>query len=190
MDVFFIYLLCFGVGFVFTLISAVVGHLFDAHAGGDVQGDLGTGGHAEAGFEHAGMPGMSIFSPTVIASFITAFGAFGMILSKIKITSHPWVSAPLAVLIGLVIAAGVFFMFNKLFSKTQASSEGCIATLLGTSATIITPIPQHGVGEIAYVQGGSRYTAPARSESGAAVANGQSVKICRIVGTQFYVAPF
>jgi hypothetical protein len=61
--------------------------------------------------------------------------------------------------------------------------------LVGSDATIITPIPQGGVGEIAYVQGGTRYTAPARSESGAAIGNGQTVRIHRIVGTQFYVVP-
>ena len=61
--------------------------------------------------------------------------------------------------------------------------------LVGLSATVITPIPQQGVGEIAYVQGGARYTAPARSESGAAIGSGQTVKIHRIVGTQFYVVP-
>ena len=54
---------------------------------------------------------------------------------------------------------------------------------------LITPIPADGVGEIAYVQAGSRYTAPARTEGGAAVTNGQTVKIVRIVGTQFYVTP-
>jgi len=43
------------------------------------------------------------------------------------------------------------------------------------------------VGEIAYVQGGSRYTAPAREETGAPVPNGAAVKIVRIVGSQFYV---
>lgn len=188
MDVFFFYLLCFGLGFTFTLISAMMGHFFDAHSG-DAGGDIGTGGHAEAGFDHSGMPGISIFSPTVIASFVTAFGGFGMIFSKIPLTTGLWVSAPLALVSGLLAAAGVFTFFNKLFSKTQASSEGHIADLLGASATIITPIPQHGVGEIAYVQGGSRYTAPARSESGAAIGNGMPVTIYRIVGTQFYVVP-
>ena len=43
------------------------------------------------------------------------------------------------------------------------------------------------MGELAYVNGGSRYTAPARSLSGAEIANGQAVKIARIVGSQFYV---
>ena len=188
MNAFTIYFICFGVGLLFTLLSALLGHLFgggdaDAHA------DVGTGGHAEAGFEHTGMPGIAPFSPTTIASFITAFGAFGMIFSKIALLESPWVSAPLAGVSGLVVAAGVFLMFNKIFSKTQASSEGQVGTLIGSNATIITPIPQGGVGEIAYVQGGSRYTAPARSESGAAIGNGQTVRIHRVVGTQFYVVP-
>jgi hypothetical protein len=56
-------------------------------------------------------------------------------------------------------------------------------------ATVITPIPQSGMGEIAYVQSGTRYTAPARTETGAAVPSGGTVKINRVVGTQFYVVP-
>ena len=187
MDAFLIYFICFGVGLVFTIASAVIGDVFGS--GHDAHADIGTGGHAEAGFEHTGMPGVSPFSPTTIASFITAFGGFGMIFSKIELTRAAWISAPLSALAGLAISAGVFFMFNALFSKTQSSSESRVATLVGASATVITPIPQHGVGEIAYVHGGSRYTAPARSESGAAVLNGQTVKINRVVGTQFYVVP-
>jgi hypothetical protein len=188
MSAFWIYLFCFGFGLVFTLISAVLGHLF---GGGDtdVHGDVGTGGHAEAGFEHTGMPGIAPFSPTTISAFVTAFGGFGMVFSRIPLTDSPWVSAPLASVSGLAIAAGVFFLFNWIFSKTQSSSEGQVATLVGCSATVITPIPQGGVGEIAYVQAGTRYSAPARSESGATVGNGQTVRIHRIVGTQFYVVP-
>jgi membrane protein implicated in regulation of membrane protease activity len=182
---FFIYSIIFGVGLVFTLISAMLGHLFGG--GGDVHSELGTGGHAEAGFGDTGMPGMSPFSPTTIASFVTALGGLGMIFSSIKATESVWISAPLAVLGGLLIAAGVFFVFENVFRKLQSSSESRVATLLGQTATIITPIPANGVGEIAYVQAGTRYTAPARDENGAAVANGQAVKIVRIVGTQFYV---
>lgn len=186
MDAFIIYLLCFGVGLLFTIVSAVLGDVFGGHG---ADHDVGTGGHAEAGFEHTGMPGLSPFSPTTIASFITAFGGLGLIFSRIEATKPVYISAPLSALGGLAIAAGVFLMFNKIFSKTQSSSECQVALLVGTQATVITPIPQHGVGEIAYVQAGSRYTAPARSESGAAVTGGATVKIMRVVGTQFYVAP-
>lgn len=186
MDAFLLYFICFGVGLVFTIISAVVSDVF---GGSDAHTDIGTGGHAEAGFEHTGMPGVSPFSPTMIASFITAFGGFGMILSKVEATSSPLISGPLSLLGGLIMAGGVFLVFNKIFAVTQSSSESRVATLVGLNATVITPIPQHGVGEIAYVQGGSRYTAPARSESGAAISGGHTVKINRVVGTQFYVVP-
>jgi membrane protein implicated in regulation of membrane protease activity len=89
----------------------------------------------------------------------------------------------------LLVAGAVFWLFGMLFHKTQSSSESRVGELVGQSATIITPIPVNGVGEIAYVQGGSRYTAPARNEGGTSVAGGQTVKIVRIVGSQFYVMP-
>ncbi len=183
---FFVYSVCFGVGLLFAIVSAFLGHLFGGH---DVDVNVGTGGHAEAGFQDTGMPGLSPFSPTTITAFITAFGGLGMIFSRIKATESPWLSAPLALLGALIIAAGVVWLFGTVFHKVDASSESRVATLVGMSATVITPIPASGVGEIAYVQAGSRYTAPARNEGGGAVAAGQTVKIIRIVGTQFYVAP-
>jgi membrane protein implicated in regulation of membrane protease activity len=177
-----IYAVCLVIGLLFTFGSAVAGHFFGGH-----DSDVGTGGHAEAGFDHSGMPGISFFSPTVLASFVTAFGAFGIIFSKIQATSSVWASAPLSIAAGGGVAWGVFWMFNTMFNKTQSSSESRVASLVGQTASIITPIPANGVGEIAYVQSGSRYSAPARSEKGAAVAAGQTVRISRVVGTQFYV---
>ena len=181
---FLIYAICFGVGLVFTIASAFLGHLFGAHEG---HIDIGTGGHAESGFEQTGMPGIAPFSPTTIASFVTALGGLGMIFTSIEATKSVWISAPLSVVGGLAIAAGVFWLFETMFSKLQSSSESRIATLTGHAATIVTPIPANGVGEIAYVQSGTRYTAPARSEKGETIAAGQSVKIVRVVGTEFFV---
>jgi membrane protein implicated in regulation of membrane protease activity len=181
----YVYFGCFLFGLLFTVCSVFFGHHFGGH---DAHFDLGTGGHAEAGYEHSGMPGISPFSPTTICSFLTAFGGFGIIFSSIHATSNVWVSAPLSALGGLLIAAGVLWLFSAMFHKTQSSSEGHINTLVGHTATVITPIPTAGVGEIAYVQGGSRYTAPAREEKGVAVANGQTVKITRIAESQFFVA--
>ncbi|MEI6781950.1 MAG: NfeD family protein [Verrucomicrobiota bacterium] len=183
---FLVYAVCFGVGLLFAIVSAFLGHLFGGH---DAHVDVGTGGHAEAGFQDTGMPGLSPFSPTTITAFLTAFGGLGLIFTKLEATHSPWISAPLAVLGALIIAAGVVWLFGTVFHKMDSSSESHLATLAGMSATVITPIPANGVGEIAYVQAGTRYSAPARDERGAPVANGQTVKIVRIVGTQFYVAP-
>src|ERR1051325_4481200 len=187
MDLFLVYAVCMGVGLLFTILSAFMSHVFGGHdVGHDAHSELGTGGHAEVGYN---MPGFSAFSPTVITSFVTAFGGFGMIFSKIEATRSPWMSAPLSSLVALAIAAGVLWMFRQIFHKTQGSSESQVGTLVGHTVTIITPIPENGVGEIAYVQGGTRYTAPARAERGVPLKSGQTVVITRIVGSQFYVVP-
>jgi membrane protein implicated in regulation of membrane protease activity len=134
------------------------------------------------------MPGITPLSPTTIASFVTAFGGFGMILSRIEATRSPFLSLPLSLLGGLVVGGCVFLAFRAVFQRTQSSSESRVGTLAGKQATILTPIPPGGVGEIGYVDGGVRYTASARAEDGAGIPAGATVVIRRIVGTQFYVA--
>lgn len=178
-----IYLFCLVVGLVFTLVSVTVGHFFGGH--GDHVG--GSGGHAEAGADSSDMPGISIFSPTIIASFITAFGAFGLIFTEFEPTKKVIISAPLSPISATAVAGVLFVFLRSVFSHTQSSSESHIARLAGTAASVVSPIPENGVGEIAYVVSDTRYTAPARSENGAAIPNGKLVTITRVVGTQFYV---
>lgn len=180
------YAVCLVGGLLFTLVSAMVGHFFDADHS---HGDVGTGGHAEAGFDHSGIPGISFFSPLVLSCFVTAFGGLGILLSGIEATSSVWISAPVALAGAGLISVFVLWLFNTVFSKSQASSEARISSVVGQTASLITPIPENGVGEIAYVQASTRYTAPARSEKGAAIPIGQPVRITRVVGTQFFVEP-
>jgi len=193
MSAFLIYLICFGVGLIFTLASGLFAGAFGggeadaADTGAESAG--GADGHAEAGFGGHDMPGFSPLSPTTIATFVTAFGGLGMVFDRIPATKNPLISAPLAALGAFAIAAVVFWLFSMIFGKTQSSSEARVASLVGLEASIITPIPDHGVGEIAYVQAGTRYTAPARAEGGGAVASGATVKITRIVGSEFFVTP-
>jgi hypothetical protein len=191
MDANSIYIVCLAVGLLFTIVSAFGSHLFAGH--GEVghfdSGHTeGSGGHAEGGDGSNDMPGFSPLSPTTIAAFVTAFGACGMVFSQFDATRSAWVSAPLSIFGGLAIATGFGVVMSKVFRATQGSSEGRVADLEGTSATVITPIAAGAVGEIAYVQSGSRYSAPARAEGNATFANGATVKITRVVGTQFYVS--
>jgi membrane protein implicated in regulation of membrane protease activity len=179
-----IYTACLALGLLFTIISAFTSHFFGGHDG---HMDVGTGGHAEAGYDHSGVPGISFFSPTVLSCFVTAFGACGLILTKIDATKSVWISAPISAVAGLIMATLAFLLFNWMFEKTQSSSEVRVASLVGQTASIITPIPANGVGEIAYVQGGTRYTAPARTETGSSVSAGKPVRITRIVGSQYFV---
>src|SRR5436190_4795286 len=177
-----IYTACLALGLLFTIISAFTSHFFGGHDG---HMDVGTGGHAEAGYDHSGVPGISFFSPTVLSCFVTAFGACGIILTKVG--SPVWVSAPISAVAGVIMAGLAFLLFNWMFQQTQSSSESKVGSLVGQTASIITPIPENGVGQIAYVQGGSRYNAPARTENGTPVASGKLVRITRIVGTDFFV---
>ena len=124
MDLFLVYLLCFGAGLLFTLISALMSHGFghDGHAGGG----HGADGHAEAGYSSHDMPGFAALSPTTIASFVTAFGGFGIILSQIqRDANRPWVSAPLSVrLVDFAIAGGrPDGCCARCSAHTQSSSE-------------------------------------------------------------------
>ena len=180
-----IYIFCLVVGFVFTLGSAIFGHVL---GGGHDMGHVdGSGGHAEAGVDSGDMPGVSPFSPMVIACFVASFGGLGIIFHEIPATRNTWISAPLALAGAFLIASVVVWLLRKLFSATQGSSESKLSNIIGVVGEVITPIPENGVGEIAYVQKGTRYSAPAREQTGAAVANGRPVKIVRVAGSQFYV---
>ena len=176
-----IYIICLVFGLMFTLVSVFFGHLFGGHDA------VGTGGHADGGFGSDGVPGIAFFSPTILAVFVTAFGAFGIIFTEISATSSLWVSAPGAFGSALAVAWGVLWGMNAAFRKMQGSSEARVGQLVGTTASLASPIPENGVGEISYVYGGSRYSAPARAEDGHAIATGKLVKITRIVGTQYFV---
>ncbi len=79
-----IYTICLVFGLMFTLASAFFGHLLGGHDA------VGMDGQADAGSDSGGA-GVSIFSPTVLSTFITAFGAFGMALSSISATHSVWV---------------------------------------------------------------------------------------------------
>jgi len=183
MSAFIIYLFCLVLGFVFVLGTVLLGH-FGGGGHGHVEG---SGGHAEAGADGSDAPGVSFFSPTVLGAFITAFGAFGLIFSEIEATSRPIVSAALSLVAAFLVASMIVGVLRKVVRAGDSSSESRVSTLVGLVATVITPIPANGVGEIAYVQAGSRYTAPAREETGTLVNNGSAVTITKVVGSQFYV---
>ena len=47
------------------------------------------------------------------------------------------------------MAAVTFLLFNSMFQQTQSSSESHVSSLVGASASILTPIPENGLGQIA-----------------------------------------
>lgn len=177
-----IYLLCLVVGFLYALFTGFVGGFFGVehgHGDGDV-GHMGDTGHGGLHF----MP----LSPMVIAMFITTFGATGLVCMKGFNVTQWYVHLPISMGSGLVVGFITSTLLLRIFRATQSSSEARLAELVGTEAEVTTTIPSDGCGEIAYIAGGVRYTAPARSIANAEIKQSSIVKIEKIVGGIFYVS--
>lgn len=175
------YLFCLLVGLVYSVISVILGGHHLEFGGHDVGGHVGAH-HGGSGSEMNFSP----WSPVVIASFITIFGAGGLLSYYVfNITGIP--SIFIGLVLGLVAGTITFYIFYTMFKYTQSSSEAQAADLVGMIAEVITPIAQNGLGEIAYITRGSRYTAPAKSASGNLIERNKSVKIVNVVGSTMMV---
>ncbi len=191
-----IYFALLGVGFMYAVFILISGGLHDInlpHFDVDV-GDIGgvdmpdlhvDVGHAPS-FDH-GEIGVTPLSPITIASFITAFGAFGIVATQL-FSASAQLSLVWAAAGGLIVAAIAHFAFGFLLS-TQASSEVRRQDIVGATAEVITPIPAEGLGQIAFVARGGRMTYGARSEEETAIRRGTVVTIVEVVGNVALVRP-
>jgi membrane protein implicated in regulation of membrane protease activity len=117
--------------------------------------------------------------------FVASFGGTGIILKKLNFPLYGHL--PLATVSGLAIAGITFYVFWKIMTATNASSEAAFEDLVGLEAEVITPIPSNGVGEIAYVIKQTRSNGPARSVDNRDIPARSVVRIVRIVSNIFYV---
>jgi len=147
---------------------------FDADL--DVDADAGDVGEAT---------GISMLA---IASFVSSFGAFGLI-SVTLFDAGTLASLFVALFGGLIVGIAAQLFFVYVLSPT-ISSEVRQANLIGMVAEVTTPIPVNGVGQIAFIAEGSRMTYSARStEEPHIFTRGTPVRIERIVGGVAYVSP-
>ena len=80
-------------------------------------------------------------------------------------------------------------MIGKLLYSLQGTSEAREQDMVGLEAEVITPVEDDHTGEIAYILGGMRYTAPARLLKEGRVARREKVRIRRIKDNVAYVIP-
>jgi membrane protein implicated in regulation of membrane protease activity len=168
------------VGFLFLLVMLFVGEIF----GGDHE--IGTHDvsveHADA--DHGGGP--SIFSARIMASFVTAFGAGGVVARYYNLT-HP-ASSGVGVVSGLVLST-IVYQFAKFLYSQQASSGVKMSSLVGQSAEVSVAIPVGGLGQIVITYGGERSEHVARAADGRALTRGAEVVITGLRGDGVVVAP-
>jgi membrane protein implicated in regulation of membrane protease activity len=137
-------------------------------------------------FDH-GEVGLTSISPMSIASFMTAFGAFGLVSAQFYGASMG-TSIIFAVVGGLVVGGIAQLLFIYVFSP-QTSSLRTQQDVVGLSAEVIIPIPEGGVGQIALVARGSRVTYSARTKPGLSFKQGDLVRVVELVGSVVFVEP-
>ena len=184
--------------------GADIGHDIGAGHSVDISHDIGSGhgvdighgidtGHGAAGAD-AGHDGThhashgddadspSPFNPLVIASAITTFGAVGLI-SMTGFGLDGLMSTIVALGFAGAIGVALFFGVVKFMYGSQSNSVFSLDDLIGFEAEVITPVPEKGLGEIAYKANGIRSTLTARSLDGEAIKRGANVIIREITGS-------
>ena len=162
-----------GVGFLFLLISLVVGDLFEM-AGLDFSGP-----------DHGGMD-FGLLDSRVLAVFITAFGGFGLIGAQMNFGA---VGSSLIGLLGGVVFAAVVSVFGRFLVGQQASSTVTDSDLIGRTAQVTVSIKPGTVGQITAKVGDERVERIARAKDGTEIAAGSLVKVESVIGDSVIVVP-
>lgn len=175
------YLLCFFVGFIFSLVSMVSGHVhlhFHHGAGGH--------GHAHGGHSNGGGSEVSPFNFGTGAAFLAWFGGAGYLATNYYRT---WVGTALiiALISGLAGASIVFWFLAKVLMGREEQLDPANYEMVGVLGTISGSIRKGGTGEILFSQEGSRRAAAARSEDGNPIPRGVEVVVTRYENGISYV---
>ncbi len=131
---------------------------------------------------------VSPLSPITIASFVTSFGAIGVIAVQF-FDVDPRISLLWATG-GAVLISGLMFLFySQVLIRAQGSSEVRQSELIGLEAEVMVPIGESSPGQVSYVTKAGRMSSMARSTDGSAIRRGQFVRIVRVMGPLVLVKP-
>ena len=190
------YLICFAVGFLFSLLSFLAGglrwhphlphfshvHVAPPHAGAG-HGALPAGPPAGPAVDgkaaiHHQAGHLSPFNFVTATAFLAWFGGTGYLLTRF---SGVWfvTGLSLAVFSGLVGGAVVFLFLSRVLISQEESMDPADYEMTGVLGRISVPIREKGTGEIIYSQAGTRRTCGARSENGSAIGKGTEVVVTR-----------
>ena len=210
------YLICFAVGFLFSVLSFLAGTLhvplpkhFHFHFGGlghapghgpvahgPISGHARVGhapGHGTAAKGHvksrAGGSEFPLVNPMTMAAFLTWFGGTGYLLERF---SHIWIFAGLALstVAGLIGASIVFWFVAKVLMRNERDLDPLDYEMVGVLGKVSSSIRGEGTGEIIFTQEGVRRPCAARSETGESLPKGLEVMVSRYERGIAYVRPW
>lgn len=166
-----IFLAIGGLGFLFLLVSLVMGDIFEA---------LGFDFGAPADGND-----VAILDSRVISVFMTAFGGFGVI--GVTVGFGGIGSALFGVLGGIIFGAIVFY-FGKFLTAQQSTSSVSAETLVGRSAQVIVGIKPGQIGQVSVRVGEDRLEKLARFAGDEEIRAGQIVRIEAVGGDSVIVS--
>lgn len=164
-----------GIGFLFLLISLLIGDLFEAidfHFDLDLDVD-GADGH------------FGILNSRVLTVFLTAFGGIGAIATEFGFGFG--FSAMLGIGGGLMFGA-VVFAFGYFLHTQQASSSVSERDLIGRTAKVVVGILPGNVGQISCTVGEEKVEKLARTRDGEELKAGTVVLIEEAAGDSLIVS--
>lgn len=185
------YLICFAVGFFFSVLSFTLAGLqwhlpFNLHLpqgwglGSDAH--VPASGHVAGPAGHAagsgGTPAVSPLNPVTTAAFLAWFGGTGYLITRFS-SILSVLGLFLAMAAGLVGAAVVFLFLTRVLISQEENMDAADYDMVGVLGKISMPIRAGGTGEIIYSQAGTRRTCGARSENGSALEKGAEIVVTR-----------
>lgn len=165
-----IFLGCFVVGFVLSVLSFAFG-VIDAHVHFPWETHAHVGGLQGA---HAHQVGPINFA--TLCAFLAWFGGAGFLLT----TQFRWVAVPAvigSVFAGVAGAAIVFWLMVHVLWSPHENMQSADYEMVGMLGTLTQAIRAGGIGELVYLQGGTRKSCGARSADGAAIEKGSEVVV-------------
>jgi membrane-bound ClpP family serine protease len=176
-----IYLVCFIVGLVLSVLS-VVGGFAHLHIG---RIHVGHTAHA-----HSGTHGLSSVNGFTITAFLCWFGGVGYLLDRYSIFIAPLILL-LSILSGLIAAALLWAVLFKLLLPHERELTSEETEMPGVVAHVSDSIRDNGgIGEIIFSQTGARRSTAARSEDGSPIQRGAEVVVIRYERGVAYVRRF
>jgi membrane protein implicated in regulation of membrane protease activity len=157
-----IYLLCFGVGTLWALVSLLLGGFHLGH--------IHHGAHA-----HGAVPGWlaSVLNPSCIAVFLAWFGGSAYLLSKHSGLQF-WMILALAASLGAV-GAWILAWFLRSLLRHERIMNPADYDMVGVLGRVSSTIRADGVGEVIYLREGARRLVSAKSEAGVPISRGEEV---------------
>jgi hypothetical protein len=176
-----IYLTCFGVGLVLSLLAffSGFGHLHFGHIRlhtGHHGGGVRHGAGLRAGAHHAQQ--MSPLNGFTIVAFLCWFGGTGYLLHHGSVFSNALVLL-FSAISGLAGASVVFWFLSRVLMANEKTLEPADTDIVGVVGKLSGGIPSGGVGEMLYSQNGARWSAVVRSEDGEPIERGAEVIVMR-----------